>query len=125
MRFDVVEIEETTEVYADDEGVVPGVAVWVAISSICDAFSYSTLLKNTPCYPSGSWHRIYLTQPPCAIKWTVHYGEIVGGPEKKALTTREMWPDKVDSKYEPKTVIQYKEYFKAQALKRGDWWTKI
>ena len=99
----------------ENKDVVSGKVAWVTAYSICSPEkSPPAALVRSKCFPSGSWKRIYLTQPPCAIKWIMcaPYKRIDEGMKHEAVVCGDLWSEELFWNREPATLDEYSEYVK-------------
>ena len=105
-----------------EEEVVKGVCVGIDLDIVYYPGSSSLgVPQETKCYAMGSWRRMYLTQPPCAVTWIIRAGLRAGhaNTNRKALTCGEQWPKSSYSEHGLMTAQDYVDYSEEQARERS------
>ena len=102
------------------EDIVPGLIADVTLESLCDRYDTNAKnLKKMKCYTNGSWRRMYLTQPPCAVKWSMESGMMRAGTIERAVKCGDLWDQDTCSYMEPLTL---EEYVKQHSPRAQVWW---
>ena len=123
LNFGVTKVVDRDWATPEIRGVVPGVAVETDLEVVYDLYNrYDRPLTQAKCYATGSWRRMYLTQPPCGVEWHVRVG-LQTGTVKEVTTCGELWVNRPNLRYtcvdkEPATLEEYAEYLGA-AHKEG------